>query len=67
MARTMIKVSEPLHRVLCYVGRARGGLSPRRVGQDVLAQEIRRHPVGAQMIALVGDMRRRREEEQADE
>ncbi len=65
MANTMVKVHKPLHDVLRYVGRARGGLSPRWVGQDVLVQEIRRHPVGAQMIALVSDnVKRRGEEEQ---
>ena len=35
-----LKISPALHAVLRYVGVARGGLSPRQVGEEVLLKAV---------------------------
>ena len=60
-----LKISPTLHAVLRYVGVARGGLSPRQVGEEVLLVAIEEHPVGAQLLALVSSNLRKNRREKA--
>ena len=61
-----LRISPSLHAVLRYVGVARGGLSPRQVGEEVLLEAIEAHPIGAQLLALVNSnlKKKRREKRQ---
>ena len=65
MARRVqsLKIAPSLQAVLRYVGVARGGLSPRQVGEEVLLRAIEAHPLGAQLLALVNsNLKKRRRE-----
>ena len=62
-----LRISLPLHAVLSYVGVARGGLSPRQVGEEVILRAIEEHPLGAQLLALVSNSLRQNRKENRDE
>ena len=62
-----LRISLPLLAVLRYVGVARGGLSPRQVGEEVILRAIEEHPLGAQLLALVSNSLRQNRKENRDE
>ena len=62
-----LKISVPLRAVLRYVGVARGGLSSRQVGEEVILKAIKEHPLGAQLLALVSNSLKQNRKETADE
>ena len=62
-----LRISLPLHAVLRYVGVARGGLSPRQVGEEVILRAIEEHPLGAQLLALASNSLRQNRKESRDE
>ena len=62
-----LKISAQLRAVLRYVGVARGGLSPRQVGEEVILRAIEEHPLGAQLLALVSNSLKQNRKENADE
>ena len=62
-----LRISRPLRAVLRYVGVARGGLSPRQVGEEVILKAIEEHPLGAQLLALTSNSLRQNRKESRDE
>lgn len=59
-----LKILQPLRAVLHYVGVARGRPDSRQVGEEILVEVIKEHPVGAEMLDLVAvNLTRKREEE----
>ena len=62
-----LKISRPLRAVLRYVGVARGGLSSRQVGEEVILRAIEEHPLGAQLLALADNSLRQNRKENRDE
>lgn len=59
-----LKILQPLRAVLHYVGVVRGRPDTRQVGEEILAEAIEEHPVGAQMLDLVAvNLTHKKEEE----